>query len=144
MRKWAIWPLILALLALVPAASAQQMNRFGDVDVHYVVFNTQFLTPEIAHRYGITRGRDWALLNVSVIGRDGMPQSAAVAASYVNLLGQRVAIPLAEIQEAEAIYYLGAFRYTDQDTLRFHVGVRTRSGSDHSLSFQQRMYVETR
>jgi hypothetical protein len=144
MRKWTIWLFVIALSTVMPAASAQQMTRFGDVDVHYVVFNTQFLTPEIAHRYGITRGRDWALLNVSVIGRDGVPQSAAVAASYVNLLGQRVAIPLTEIQEAEAIYYIGAFRYTDQDTLRFHVGVRTSGGSDHSVSFQQRMYVEAR
>jgi hypothetical protein len=146
-KRRVIPTLILGLAVLIASAlpaAARQSELFDDVEVHYVVFNTMFLTPEIARQYGITRGRDRALLNVSVIGRDAEPQPAEVTASYSNLLGQRSVLPLEEVREANAVYYIGAFRYTDEDTLRFHIGVRTRTGSLHEVTFQQKMYLEPR
>jgi hypothetical protein len=140
---------VIALVAFGAAvgarnAVAQQMAQFKDVDVHYVVFNTLFLEPDIAAQYGVPRARDRALLNVSVIGSDGMPQAATLDASYANLLGQRFALPLTEVREGSAVYYIGAFRYTDRDTLRFRIAVRTENGARHEVTFQQQMFLEGR
>jgi hypothetical protein len=142
-RAAGVWAAALLLFGTM-STSAQQSVRAGDADVHYVVFNTMFLTPDIASQYGITRAADRALLNVSVIGPDGQPQAAEITASYRNLLGQHTSVPLKEVREAEAIYYIGAFRYTDRDTLRFRLDVRTDDGATHEVTFQQQMYLERR
>ncbi len=129
------------LLLSLPA-QAEQAARFADVDVHYVVFNTLFLQPEIARRYQVTRAGNRALLNLSVLDKEGVPQTAQLSAWFTNLLGQRTDLQLREVQDGEAIYYLAEFRYSDQDQLRFYVQVTTGAGQRHSFDFSQRMFRE--
>src|SRR5690606_28404423 len=48
------------LLTCVRSASADtlSMQRFGDYTVHFSVFNSTFITPEVASAYQLTRARD--------------------------------------------------------------------------------------
>ena len=49
----------ITLLWLVATAAWSQTNvqqRFGDYSVHYSVFNSSFIEPDIAAAYGLTRG----------------------------------------------------------------------------------------
>ena len=53
----------LVMLACLTASvsHAQQMRRFGDYEIHYIVIPTTTLQPDIAARYDISRGKDKAL-----------------------------------------------------------------------------------
>lgn len=106
------------------------------------MLNTLGLKPEIAERYAITRGPDRAMLNVSALNKQGVAQAVDIEASYENLLGQRFELPMREIREAQAIYYIGELKYTDQEVLRFTVAVQTADGPKREVQFQQRVYLE--
>jgi hypothetical protein len=136
------WTLIVVGTLLAANASAEQFKAFGDVEVHYAVVNTLFLQPEIASRYGIVRGSDRAIVNVSVLGHDGATLAANLSGITVNLLNQEAPLAFDTIKEDESIYYIAPIRYTDQDVLRFRIDVVLPDRAPMRLEFQERMYVE--
>ncbi|MGY2498906.1 DUF4426 domain-containing protein, partial [Klebsiella pneumoniae] len=50
-----IIPFLIALCLALPAA-AERKQSFGDLDVHYSVFNSSFLQPDIASAAGLVLG----------------------------------------------------------------------------------------
>ena len=135
--------LLLALILLCGiSAGAEQMRRLGNWDVHYVLIPTTFLNKDIAAGYQITRGRDRALLNISVIGDDGVPVAASVSGFVMNLLGQQQALDIVEVREGSAIYYLATIKYTDREVLRFEVTITPPDDIPQVLKFQQQVYWE--
>ena len=58
------------LMCLSVQAHAEQKETLGEWDVHYMVVNTPFLTPEVAASYGIVRSKYNALVNISVLNKD--------------------------------------------------------------------------
>jgi len=58
--------LSVAAIIFSPLGVAEQMQRFGQYELHYIVIPTTMLKPEIAAEYDISRGKDRALVNVSV------------------------------------------------------------------------------
>ena len=137
------WALLLGLgMGLATPAQAEHMRRLGDWEVHYVVIPTLFLKAEIAADYGLTRGRDRGLLNISVLDRDGRPVRAQVEGTVTNLLGQQQALAFREVREGEAVYYLALVRHTDQEVLRFAVTLVPPDETRQRLEFQQMLYWE--
>lgn len=141
----------LALLLIGPIllapAFAEQLQRFGDIEAHYVVIATTRLKPEIAQRYHIVRGRGQALVNIALRDADGEAISARVGGSATNLLGQVSDLVFREIREDEALYYLATLRHTAEETFRFEIQVQlaggARPGGDTlRLQFSQKLYVE--
>ena len=57
-----IIPFLIALCMALPAA-AERKQSFGDLDVHYSVFNSSFLQPDIAAAAGVLKNPN-ALHNV--------------------------------------------------------------------------------
>jgi hypothetical protein len=47
-------------------SQAQQSERFDQFELHYSIVYTTFLTAEIAAKFGIPRGKDKAMLTLSV------------------------------------------------------------------------------
>lgn len=121
-------------------ADAAQMVVIGAYEAHYSVVPTMFLTPDVAARYGIIRGRDRALLNVSIIEPGQGPVSAGVSGTVQDLLGQRHDLEFREVAEGEAVYYLAALRFTDGEHLKFAIEVETPEGDRRALEFQQQVY----
>lgn len=135
-----------ALLAAglgLPAA-AEQMRPIGDFQAHYSLVPTLFLKADIAAGYGITRSRDRALLNVSILDAAGTPVTADVQGQVKDLLSQQQALEFDEVREGSAVYYLATIRHSDRDVLRFDIRITTPDGADHELSFQQKVYWEGR
>ena len=130
------------LLALAAGALfAEQKQSFGGYDVHYSVFNPSFLRAEIAERYDIVRGRDKALVNISVL--DGERSvTVPVSGSVMNLLGQSQALDFREVREGEAVYYLAMLTYQDRDTLRFEITADLPGHGPAVVKFQQTLYWE--
>ena len=136
---------LLGSLLLVVAATtfAEQKERLGNYDVHYVVVRSSFVNEAIAERYGIVRGRDRALMNISILD-DGEAVRAELGGTVTNLLEQQTMLEFREVQEGPAIYYLAEVRYTDRETLRFAVDITLPDGETRTLRFQQKMYWDGR
>jgi hypothetical protein len=127
-------------LLLSCTATAEQMRRLGNWDVHYVLIPTTFLNKNIAANYGIDRGRDRALLNISVLADDGTPSAARVSGVVTNLLGQQQPLEFSEVREESAIYYLASVKHTDREVLRFEVNILPADEIPAQLKFQQQVY----
>jgi len=134
---------VISLIALGGnVASGDQFRRLGNWDVHYILIPTLFLNSEVAAGYQLDRSRDRALLNISVIGRDGVPVVAKVSGRVVNLLEQRQELEFKEVAEDTAVYYLAEVRHADQEVLRFVVDIVPPDGIAQQLKFQQKVYWE--
>ena len=120
--------IILAVLLLAPPmASAENSTRMAGYTVHHNAVPTAILTPDIASNYRIVRSKYRGLLNVSVIrdqaGTTGTPVTAEVTARATNLIGKIHEIPMREVREEEAIYYIGDYPIVDNETLTFDLEV---------------------
>lgn len=128
------------LCAAMTSAWAEQKMTFGEYEVHYIVLPTTFLNAEIADKYDLPRGRDRALVNISVLDADGIPVKAQVTGSTQNLLGQRQQLSFAEVTEGSAVYYLALLRHADQEFHQLSLDVKLPDGQVGELRFQQKMY----
>lgn len=135
--------LLVVLWLAAGTALAERMVRFGAYEAHYSLVPTTMLKPAIATRYDLTRARDRALLNVSVLDGNDAPVRAKVSGVVRDLLGQTSDIAFREVAEGEAVYYLAEIRHGDQDVLRFAIDVETPDGMVHELAFQQKLYWGT-
>ena len=132
---------------LCSLASGEQMVSHGDYMIHYNAFNSSFIQPDVAQSYGITRSKTKALLNVSVLQKqtDGStkPVSAVVKGEVVNLISQTQELSFQKIEEADALYYIGDFGFTDDQVLRFSLQVQPDPNQPaRSINFEQRFYVD--
>lgn len=130
---------LLAVLAL--PAQAQLSERYGPYELHYSVVNTSFLAPEIAARYQLTRGRNYAILNLALREHleDGSTEarSMRLQGSATDLLNKQQVLDFQEIREGSAIYYIAEFRFIDEEWLRFEVDFRPE-GATRSYRFELR------
>lgn len=128
----------LSLLALVAAcggggesASVPQAEPagassadIGDHVVHFSALSTDQLPPDIARAYNILRSKNRAMLNVSIIRKsDSAPVPAKVDVKTVNLTGQLKNVTMRQIDEQEAIYYIGETAVANRETLVFDISV---------------------
>jgi hypothetical protein len=137
--------ILLACAAL--AAGTENSRDFGEYVVHFNAMATDMLPPRVAREYGITRSNSRGMINITVLkkllGSPGQPVHARVEAAAVNLAGQRKDIRMREIREGTAIYYIGDFGVSHEETLRFDVRIRPQ-GTQQSLQveFSQDFYTQ--
>jgi len=100
------YPLILAAvffmaltLSFSPAARSEQSKKVGAYNVHYVAFASTFLSPEMARKYNVVRGRNRALINISVLNQDNSPVRAKLNGTVKNLPGQILRLNFEEVVE---------------------------------------------
>lgn len=121
---------------------AEQKQVFGDYEVHYIVLPTVSLNAEVAAKYGLPRGRNRSLVNISVLNLLGQPISAQVSGRSTNLLGQSQVLDFSEVKEGEAIYYLALLRHASEEFHRVAIDVVLPNGTTAELRFQQQMFWE--
>jgi hypothetical protein len=126
------WKFVLGLAALLlPLGGAAELSKkFGDYEIHYNALVTEDLAPDVARAYGITRSRNAGMLTVAVLKRsaDGalQPVAAEVKATAVTLTAQLTTLELKEVREGGAIYYIGEYRLSRPETLRFSLQIQPR------------------
>jgi hypothetical protein len=107
---------------------AENTTHAGSYTIHHQALATGSLTPQIASAYGIQASKSRGLLNVAVLkdepGTAGTPVKAQVRAVARDRTGQVRDIPMREVMDGEAIYYLGVLRIQDQETLTFNLEVK--------------------
>ncbi|WP_223858291.1 DUF4426 domain-containing protein [Salinimonas profundi] len=131
------------VLLLAPWFSqAEQKMTLGQWDVHYIVVNTSFLTPEVANQYDIVRSKYSALVNLSVLNNETLEaQNVAVSGTATNLLGNAQPLRFKKVTEGKAIYYLATFPFENADTYRFSISLQ-RGETTRTLKFQQKLFTD--
>jgi len=116
----------------------------GDHVVHFSAQSTDQLPPEVARAYNIVRSKNRAMLNVSVLREaDNAAVTAAVTVKTVNLTGQLKNITMRQIDEQDAIYYIGEVSVANRETLIFDISVTpegVESASD--VRFKRQFFTD--
>ena len=134
--------LLVTLFITVPVVNAEQSKDFGDYTVHYSAFTTDILSPAVAKAYRITRSKNRAMINVSILkkvmGTTGTPSRATVVASATNLNNQLREVEFREVLEEGAIYYLAEVPVTNGETLKFSLNITPEAETEaYKFSFQE-------
>ena len=132
--------LSVAAIIFSPFSVAEQMQRFGQYELHYIVIPTTMLKPEIAAEYDISRGKDRALVNVSVLNGEKKAVNATITGDSQNLLGQLQDLDFKQVTEGDAIYYLAEIRFADQEVHRIKIEATAPDGKSTLLKFNQKLY----
>ena len=132
--------LSVAAIIFSPLGVAEQMQRFGQYELHYIVIPTTMLKPEIAAEYDISRGKDRALVNVSVLNREKKAINATIIGDSQNLLGQLQDLDFKQVTEGDAIYYLAEIRFADLEVHRIQIEATAPDGKSTLLKFNQKLY----
>ena len=97
----------------------------GDHIVHFSAQSTDQLPPEVARAYNIVRSKNRAMLNISVLKKsDNTAVTAEVVVKTVNLTGQLKKVTMRQINEQDAIYYIGEVAVANRETLIFDISVK--------------------
>jgi len=134
----------LCLCAVTAVAHAEISQKFGPLEIHYNALTTDELLPEVARAYKIERSKTRGLVTMSVLKRNTLgvltPVPAKITIYATNLNQQLANISMREITEGSAIYYLGEFRVTPPDTLKFTATVEVEGEPRREMVFNQRFY----
>ncbi len=128
-------------------AWAENSTAIPGYTIHHNAIPCAALDPTIAKQHGIQRSKYRGMLNVSVIknetGTTGKPASAVVMAKATNILGQLISIPIRQVTEGDAVYYIGEFRITDQETLNFELKVKPRGETRfYTAKLSQQFFID--
>ena len=130
----------------VPAAQPAEATNadIGDYVVHFSAQSTDQLPTEIAQAYGIVRSKNRAMLNVTVLREaDNAPVAATIAVKAVNLTGQLKDITMRQINEQDAIYYIGEVAVANRETLIFDISVTPEGASRAAnVRFKRQFYTD--
>lgn len=138
-RAFSNWLLIYAGMVLSTIAShhsSAQVSSQGSIDappyqIHYSVFPSTILQPDIASAYGLKRSRYEALLNISITPKGkygGLP--ATVEGTVTNLMQQQKTLEFMEIREQQVAYYLAPVRVSGEEIVHFAITVLPHPSPD--------------
>ncbi|MGI9299154.1 MAG: DUF4426 domain-containing protein [Luminiphilus sp.] len=129
--------LAISLMLWSTLAASQQSERFDQFELHYSIVYSTFLTPQIAAEFGIPRGKDKAMLTLSV--RDA--EASDVEGRPMRIEGRTWDLitggdmTIKEVREGRATYYLIPFEFLDRE-YRFFEFDFTPEGSDQTYSYK--------
>lgn len=135
---------ILCLCSIAATAHAEISQTFGPLEVHYNALTTNELLPDIARAYKIERSKTRGMVTMSVLKRNSVGAPTPVPARltvYVTNLNQQLAnVQMREIKEGTAIYYLGEFRVSAPDTLKFTTTIEVEGEPKREMVFNQKFF----
>ncbi|GIU09096.1 MULTISPECIES: DUF4426 domain-containing protein [unclassified Shewanella] len=137
--------MLMLCFCLSSNAFAEQKEKVGNYDIHYVALSSTFLTPSIAKSYGIKRSSYTGIINIAVLdtsvkGNPAVPVEISGVAN--NLLDARIDLKFREIREGDSIYYIAEVPYRDDQEINFKIAVKYGKKLNTTLKFKQKFYVE--
>lgn len=124
--------------------AAENMQKLGNMNVHYMAIGATFLTPEVAKAYGIERSKYNGLINISVLDntkKDTPAKTVTITGSARNLLGREKPLNFIEVKEGDAIYYLAQVQYRNEEMIRFDLTIDDGK-EQQNLKFKQTFYTD--
>ncbi|KAF1051617.1 MAG: hypothetical protein GAK43_02329 [Stenotrophomonas maltophilia] len=134
---------LLACLALSLPAFAEQVQRLGDLNVHYSVFNSSVLQPSVASRVGVVRSKAQGVVNIVPLDTSGKPTSAQVSGSAKDLTGHKIPLSFSRVVDQGSVYYLAQFPIEGRETLTFSITVSAANGAPQTFDFLQEIFPDS-
>ncbi len=135
----------LLCLAVLNLAQAEQMQQFGDYEVHYSLVNTRHIPPQVAKVYDIVRADNRMLLNIAIRKRTGEQETQAQQAELTGVrhdLMRPYDLKFTEVKEQDAIYYISEFKVINEEFSRFAIDIKIGAEESFTLEFKQTLYVD--
>ncbi|QEY11381.1 DUF4426 domain-containing protein [Cellvibrio sp. KY-YJ-3] len=144
---------LLSLIALTAQAQIDQpkeiatQQQFGVYTVHYNVFNSTDIPANVAEAYKLVRGKDRALVNISVTktenGATSLGLPAQVSGVRRNLMQQKQTLKFIEVSEGDATYYLAPFVFNNEELLHFDIELNVEGAARPlKLTFNRTLYAD--
>lgn len=144
------------LLIFVAATAQAQIDqpkeisttaKFGDYTLHYNVFHSTDIPAKVAEAYKLVRGRDRALVNISLTktenGSTSLGLPAVVSGATKNLMQQKQALKFIVVNEGNATYYLAPFVFNNEELLHFDIQVSVNENTKPmTFTFNRTLYTE--
>lgn len=146
LRLPSLLTLLILSFAISSPVAAESSQDFGNYVIHYNVFRSDTLEPEVAKAYNLMRRNNRVILNIAILKKvmdtTGTPTSAIVTGHVSNLVGQLKKLEFREIKEGTAIYYLAETKFTDGEFLKFNLKIKI-DGEQHAarLKFNKRFFT---
>ncbi|MGL5186664.1 MAG: DUF4426 domain-containing protein [Plesiomonas shigelloides] len=133
-----------SVLLLSTPARAEQLQTLGNLEIHYSVFPSTMLTPEIASRNGLTRSNYRTILTVTALDASVAGKPAVdinLSGQAQNLIGNTRQLSFKAVQEGSARYYLAEVPIVNEETYRFTLDIQSKTASG-TVRFQQTFYTD--
>ncbi len=131
----------------VPEAQPAEASSadIGDHVVHFSAQTTDQLPREVARAYQIQRSPERAMLNVSIIRKsDNASVTGDVSVKTRNLTQQLKNVEMRQIDEQDAVYYIGETKVANRETLIFEITVKPEGAEQAAdvIRFQRKFYTD--
>lgn len=117
--------ILLGAVLTITSAQAVEIAKVGDLELHCAAVPTTELTPEAAKAYNVQPSPGRGLLTITLMKRmragEAKSVSGQVYAGAVNQNNYLSSIPIREVRAGDEVYYLGEYRVSTPDTMRFLV-----------------------
>ena len=126
---------------------ADQIKAFGNYEVKYGVINSLMLNPELAARHSIMRGKDFAIVNISI---HNLRNKATQTKTHKAIIKGRSSdmihsadLDFTEINEGDDTYYLAALRFHHKELRTFNIKIQPDPKiAPYTLKFYKTLYSE--
>ncbi len=137
--------LSLACLALFSAQSHAGSKDFGQHQVHWSVFPSTMLAPEVARENNLNRSKSIGIVNISIMQEaenGGLePVSGQVEGKALNDVQQAKFLAFRRIQEGDAVYFIAEYQYSSAELMTFQITARpTGAKQDLPIRFTHTLF----
>ena len=144
-RTYGLALLSLACLFLVTTQSHAGSKEFGEFQVHWSVFPSTFLSPEVARDNDLNRSRSIGVVNISIMRETGdgglQPVSGQVEGKALNDVQQSKFLGFRRVKEGDAVYFIAEYQYSNAELMTFQITARpTGSKQDLPIRFSQTLF----
>lgn len=118
----------LVALAFALQAHAAGNQDFGDIQVHWSVLPSTFLSPEVAKANNLQRSKGIGIINIAIMkeNEDGTmaPMGGQVEGKVSNDIQQVRFLAFRRVQEGDAVYFIAEYQYSSGELMTFNVTAR--------------------
>lgn len=141
------WPMVILHAQVDQTKEITTSQKFGDHTVHFNVFNSTDIPASVAEQFNLVRGKDRALVNISLVKTEnsvtslGLP--AKVSGVTRNLMQQKQDLKFIEVKEGDVTYYLAPFVFNNEELLYFDIQVKAADDAlPMKVQFNRTLYKD--
>lgn len=143
--KLAITLMMLLLTIAGPAAAQEKFKDFGEYQVHYAVFPSTFLPPEVAAANNLQRSKSIGIVNIAIMTEDENGALSTVPGQVegkvLNDIRQASFLGFRRIQEGDAVYFIAQYQYRSGELMTFQITARPSGhNQDLPVRFSQTLF----
>lgn len=137
---------ILSIVIGLYAASSMGLDLTRDLKnhtVHYTIFDSALITPEVAEQYQLKRDPKLAYINIAIIPKTGGfgIEANKLKGDSSNLLQQKTTLEFTTIREKNAVYYLAPVPFFDREVMHFDISIKaTEASEQEAFRFTRKLY----